>query len=1272
MRGLRVIDRFDREVEVTLGAADLSADDLARALEPTTHFATMPLPRGVIVDGRWHPPATPIDDLALRQGSLVHPSPTPPVVPAEPTARALLSADDGARAEVSSRAVHEGLGLSGGVVPFNRPPRLAPAVEPSALEVPAEPPEPPPRESLSIAGIILPILGGAVIAVLLSPMLAVFAALGPFITIGMWWERRYRAELDHRRARAVEQQACEVLQTRLPLLGAAEVARQRAVVPAMDAVVSRALRLSSRIWERGATDPDAFCIGVATTHDIHRPPLHVAGASVGDEPSRIAVDMVESAPPLVDVPLVVELSPGRVVGIVGPRARVQSLARALAIQLVVHHGPSVVRLVVAASVGEAADWQWCRWLPHCADPVDAEVGALIGTTADVELVGRALAGAEPPAVVGVLDDPAAFHGRHTVGRRLLDHENVALIVIAPSVDRLPAGCTDILGIDDEGTITHRDPRRAGVSPGGAVWQLSIARSVAAARRLAQLDDPALERRDSGLPAAAPLLQLLGLSGDEPAEVRRRWEDGAGSDALVGVIGADAFGPVELDLVADGPHVLIGGTTGSGKSELLRSLIAGLAAAHDPDHCAFVLIDYKGGAAFDRCRDLPHVAGFVTDLDQALAARALHCLEAELRHREGRLRDLGAQDIAAFRAADAPGEPLPRLLVVVDEFATLAAELPDFLDALIGIAQRGRSLGVHLILATQRPAGAVTDDIRANAGCRIALRMTDSHDSVDVIGVSDAATISRTRPGRAIARLGPSELISFQSALATGHQAEQAPIEIRVLGESAESSVVDDDGSSDLERLVATIGRAWGTRPAPRAPWPEPLPGDVDRESGAWWLVDDPGGQCRRTEGWHPADGHLVVIGGPARGATTTLSEAAFTAIHDGAHVHIMDLDSGRLGALDALPAVGSVVGPTETERRRRLLRRLDREVADRRAQSTADTTELVLVIDDLGGLERAHDPIRERDLHEQLARIWADGPSVGVVVAVSLRRAAELPTAMAATAGTIIVHHSADPADGLRFGLPALTVELPPGRARRCGDGALLHVMRSGPDLEQAAKRRLDVQPSRAPFEIGVLPMSITASEVDAAVTLGPSADLTIAIADDDLEPVTLSLHHGEHALVLGPARSGRTTALATIGRLASQVIVVGSESPLAEILGVDPVAPAELPDALAVSGPTLLLADDCLAIDDPTGDLAGLVAAPPAGVHVIASARPTRLRQAYGHWAIELAASRAGILLQPESLDGDLLGARLPNRLASIDVPGRGFLVADGRACLVQLVRQV
>ena len=232
----------------------------------------------------------------------------------------------------------------------------------------------------------------------------------------------------------------------------------------------------------------------------------------------------------------------------------------------------------------------------------------------------------------------------------------------------------------------------------------------------------------------------------PARSCARWQ-GKGRTTRA-VIGESTDGPFTVDIRADGPHGLVAGTTGSGKSELLQTLIASLAVGNRPDEFNFVLVDYKGGAAFKDCNHLPHTVGMVTDLDGHLTTRALESLGAELRRREHQLADADAKDIEDYlgRTRSPDDEPMPRLLIVIDEFAALAAELPDFVTGLVDVARRGRSLGVHLILATQRPAGVVSAEIKSNTNLRIALRVTDAGDSDDVIESADAAEIAQGLPG----------------------------------------------------------------------------------------------------------------------------------------------------------------------------------------------------------------------------------------------------------------------------------------------------------------------------------------------------------------------------------------------------------------------------------------------------------------------------------------------------------------------------------------------
>ena len=324
----------------------------------------------------------------------------------------------------------------------------------------------------------------------------------------------------------------------------------------------------------------------------------------------------------------------------------------------------------------------------------------------------------------------------------------------------------------------------------------------------------------------------------------------------------------------------------------------------------------------------------------------------------------------------------------------------------------------------------------------------------------------------------------------------------------------------------------------------------------------------------------------------------------------------------------------------------------------------------------AHDPVREQSVHEALERIWADGPSVGVTVAVSLRRGADLPPAMAATVGTVLLHRVGDPSDALRFGVKESTEAFGTGRVLRAGDHAIAQVIRDAPSLAESVLARINcVAPSVVPHEVGVLAAVIAASAVGASAQVGPvETELLVALGDRDLSISPLRLHRGEHALILGPARSGRTNALAAIAMACGEFCVIvtdgsGNDSELAARAGREPVGVESLAEAVS-SGPMVVLIDDCLNIADVNGHLADLVASPPVGVHIVASARPDRFRSAYGHWAADIRSSRLGILLKPDPIDGDLLGVSLPARLELPNLPGRGVLVADSESEVVQVVR--
>jgi S-DNA-T family DNA segregation ATPase FtsK/SpoIIIE len=395
-----------------------------------------------------------------------------------------------------------------------------------------------------------------------------------------------------------------------------------------------------------------------------------------------------------------------------------------------------------------------------------------------------------------------------------------------------------------------------------------------AAELAQrLADAARRNALGGVGALPARVELAGLS--QPSACGRR--------SLAATVGAGPDGPLELDLVADGPHALVGGTTGSGKSEFLLAWLAALAAAHPPERLAVLLVDFKGGAAFAPIAALPHVTGIVTDLDETEALRAVESLRAESRRRERVLREHGVRDIGELDDA----VDLARLVIVVDEFQALLERFAELGDVIADIAARGRSLGMHLVLATQRPNGVVREQISANCRLRVCLRVLQPGDSRAVVGVPDAARIPPSIPGRAVLDRGDGQARVFQSAIAD-------PLHLELL-------------------LAAHVDARRARRP-----WLDPLPAMIDVDAlrepqrlGAaaldpptalpFGLLDDPGEQRRLLAAWDPpVDGPLLVLGAPGSGTTTALATVAHAFAMRHGRASVQALPSRRSAAWDLL------------------------------------------------------------------------------------------------------------------------------------------------------------------------------------------------------------------------------------------------------------------------------------------------------------------------------------------------------------------------------------
>ena len=636
---------------------------------------------------------------------------------------------------------------AGGALLVNRPPRAQPALSRGEVQFPVRDRGRPPQRMQWVAAAVPALAGVGLALALHSPQFLIFALISPVVVVAtslgdrLHWRRDRRRDATSFRQREASARADVVAGL------AREVAIRRRAGPDPAALHDVATAPSVRLWERRRSDVDALVVRVG----------------LADQPSALRARRggdITPAGRVTDVPVSVDLRAGPL-GVAAPVDIGLGIARWLAGQLAVLHSPVDVEIALLLSDDAAASWAWTRWLPHLG-------GRIAATPDERQALVAELGGLAEQPLAGHRLDRNGWGGRWLVlvvdrARALSDLPGLsALLALGPAAGitaicldehqrQLPAACAAcVVAAGETGARLRLVGGDSGSCADLIADRVTNAWADRVARALAPLADAGRDT-STALPRECRLVELLQFDDFDVAHLLQRWaaDDGCAST----ILGMGVDGRFDIDLVRDGPHALVAGTTGSGKSELLQSFVAGLAVCHPPEAISFVLIDYKGGAAFADCARLPHTVGLVTDLDAQLTGRALRSLHAELTRRERLFAQVEATDLDAFRAVTPQPEELGRLVLVVDEFAALADDLPDFVDGLIAIAQRGRSLGVHLVLATQRPSGVVSPEIRANTALRIALRVCDPAESADVIGTDRAAQLGRDTPGRAIVCVG---------------------------------------------------------------------------------------------------------------------------------------------------------------------------------------------------------------------------------------------------------------------------------------------------------------------------------------------------------------------------------------------------------------------------------------------------------------------------------------------------------------------------------------
>ena len=907
---------------------------------------------------------------------------------------------------------------------IHRPARTTRPPAASAARTIEAPPNLPEGKAGNIAMSLLPVAGVMSSVVMMTVVRnSQFAALGAIIlvvtiigSVVLVFSQRGKAQRTRRTQREAYLAYLEEL--REELSGEERKRRERAdVLNPPPLALYDVVRDPARLWERRRGDSDFLRVRIGTGEMPVRD-LRIAeqGSSVLTPPDRF---MLNEASALTsrfrtgtELPLTVPLDRVGDISVVGPREDCLRVARALLVQAAALHAPDDVSFALAVPGDRLEDWEWAKWMPHLLDTgqFDGPVAArriapsapLLSRLIGPELrrranyateVRRGLSGSDALTMTSRLLVVIDGHGEDavdlprpdsTVGLREM---GVTVLHLLEERVQEPGHVGVRISVDDDQVVIDDLREEEPISAHGTVDEVGIAFAEGLARMLAPLRLSAESLTDAPLSGPVDFADLLGIDDVARLELAQLWAP-RGERAFLRVpIGiSDSHEPVLLDLkesseLGMGPHGLCVGATGSGKSELLRSLVLALVATHPPEDLALVLVDYKGGATFAPFADLPHVAGVITNLENqaGLVERVHASLAGEVKRRQQVLKDAGniadIGDYAALRGERRPDlEPLPHLFVVIDEFGELLTAKPDFIDLFLSIGRIGRSIGVHLLLSSQRIEGGKLKGLDTYLSYRLGLRTFSADESRTVLDTPDAFHLPPL-PGFGYLKVDTSHYERFKASYVSGayrgpvrrvEEEETGPLALEyeaynTLGAPDASAPQEqtvrrrETGPTELGVVVGQLETA--ARPVRRI-WLPPLPGAIaldevagpidvgprgmqlsrpspDRRASSsasrlsdgrgplqvpLGLLDDP---TRQWQGkWYldltVAGGHAAVIGGPQSGKTTLLRtlvlSLALTHTPQEVGIYGLDLVGGGLQALTGLPHVGGIAGRADRER----------------------------------------------------------------------------------------------------------------------------------------------------------------------------------------------------------------------------------------------------------------------------------------------------------------------------------------------------------------------
>lgn len=990
------------------------------------------------------------------------------------------------------------------------------------------------------------------------------------------------------------------------------------MLPSSDEVLDFVAQGSARLWEKSAGHEDFLSVRMGSGdlpsfNQIVVPKEQIMAAH---DPLNDKVEEIQEAMAMLRrVPLELSLLSNHMAGLVGKdREAVLNLSRLLTVQLAGLHPYTDVRLCYVYPQREADSWDHVRFLPHVWSP-DGSLRLIANdknTVGDVmyflsgvirqRLERRGEAGGEEnerplPHYVVIIADWSLVESE-PIAKYLMNPPQwlgLTVVFLVDSTDKLPSGCTAIVQDDRElqgfYSTTGAFPQRAPVT----FDQVSLEQADGFARSLSGYRLRELGS-SSAIPEMLTFLDMYKTSSVEGLDILHKWLENRTYESMKSLIGCKAGNqPLYLDIHEKyhGPHGLVAGTTGSGKSETLQSYILSLAISYHPHEVAFIIIDYKGGGMAQSFVGLPHLAGVITNLGGNATSRALLSINAEIKSRQRIFNEYKVKHIDAYielYRSGAAAVPMPHLIIIADEFAELKKEQPEFVRALVSAARVGRSLGVNLILATQKPSGVVDDEIWSNTRFRLCLRVADKQDSNEMLKRPDAAFITGT--GRGYFQVGSDEIFEeFQSGWSGAEYEPAIPFTddknakvelLNLIGKNGvpkQKKKKKSGNTAKVTQLDAVVKRcaqiaSENSIPALRRIWLPPLPGtlyleelsEIPKPEGFSLLLpvglaDNPERQSQYTVAVDfLSDGHLLLCGSGGSGRTTLLQTLIYGAVtrYTPAEVnlYIADFSSRTMAVFAGLPHVGGVLFEGDDEKIAEVFGLLLKTLAARKSTFSGlgigsfkeyvtqkdDCPAILFFIDNYIAFIESYE-----QYEDTLAQLSREAASYGIFLILSMNNSGELRSRIRQNFTSGIALQMPD-----KYEYEAVigdrTEIVPEGRTPGRGliksplpvefQSALCVREDSGLSQAQTLRRRFAAMsvPSGGGVKKlgGVLESLRFADFIERAdVTSLPQGQLALGLGVEDGELVTLDLDQEFCYTVGGSGQTGKTNLLLSIAKQA-------------------------------------------------------------------------------------------------------------------------------------------